>query len=183
MELFNGDLDNLVTPINMQLWRELMEKTNNDYRESEYLLQGFETGFSLEYEDPLNRKDMSHNIPFRDGVGSPSEMWEKMIKEVRAGRFAGPFDEIPFEHYVQSPIGLVPKANGETRLIFHLSYDFKNHRSVNASIPKEKCTVKYRDLDHALKSILKLLKDYPNACIVFGICDLKSAFCLVPLKR
>ena len=43
--------------------------------------------------------------------------------------------------------------------------------------------VKYRDLDHALKSILKLLRDYPNACIVFGICDLKSAFRLVPLKR
>ena len=32
------------------------------------------------------------------------------MKEVKAKRFAGPFKNIPFENYIQSPIGLVPKS-------------------------------------------------------------------------
>ena len=61
------------------------------------------------------------------------------MKEVELGRFAGPYDEPPFEHFVQSPIGLVPKDKGlKTRLIFHLSYP-KDGESVNSGIPKEFC--------------------------------------------
>ena len=45
------------------------------------------------------------------------------MKEVKEGRYAGPFESIPFDSYIQSPIGLVPKDGGkDTRLIFHLSY-------------------------------------------------------------
>ena len=52
----------------------------------------------------------------------------KLVKKVNLGRYAGPFLNIPFKNYVQSPVGLVPKAGNKTRLIFHLSYDFKFHR-------------------------------------------------------
>ena len=63
------------------------------------------------------------------------------MKEVSLGRYAGPYDEPPFEHFAQSPIGLVPKDKGKkTRLIFHLSYP-RNGDSVNSGIPKESCTV------------------------------------------
>ena len=51
----------------------------------------------------------------------------------------GLFETIPFENFIQSPIGLVPKAGSDqTRLIFHLSYDFKSEgfKSVNAHTPK-----------------------------------------------
>ena len=45
------------------------------------------------------------------------------MKEVKLKRFAGPFESSPFEDFIQSPVGLVPKDNGkDTRLIFHLSY-------------------------------------------------------------
>ena len=45
------------------------------------------------------------------------------MKEIAEKRMAGPFEDIPFEHFIQSPIGLVPKDGGKkTRLIFHLSY-------------------------------------------------------------
>ena len=65
------------------------------------------------------------------------------MKEMALGQVAGPYDWVPFENYVQSPIGLVPKDGGmKTRLIFHLSYDFSDFRSVNHYIPREKCTVK-----------------------------------------
>ena len=83
------------------------------------------------------------------------------MKEVKAKRVAGPFLKPPFKNYTQSPIGLVPKkASGsdQTRLIFHLSYDFKENglHSVKYFTPKEKCSVKYKDLDYTVRMYLKL---------------------------
>ena len=113
------------------------------------------------------------------------------MKEVKLKRYAEPFNDIPYKNYVQSPIGLVPKAGGKTRLIFHLSYDFKRTRneSVNAYTRDEVCTVKYRDLDYAVCQSLRLLKEIDTATasdqpksIWYGISDLESAFCILPLK-
>ena len=86
-------------------------------------------------------------------------MWNKIMKEVKLGRCAGPFDRIPFESYIQSPLGLVPKAGGQTRLIFHLSYNFGEkweQKSLNFHTPEHLCTVKYRDLDYTVRTCLKL---------------------------
>ena len=61
------------------------------------------------------------------------------MNEVKERWYAGPYEEscIPMKWYVQSPIGLVPKAENKKRLIFHLSYDFnKEDRSVNACTPE-----------------------------------------------
>ena len=109
-------------------------------------------------------------------------MWNKIMKEVSLKRYAGPFTEIPFKNYVQSPIGLVPKAENQTRLIFHLSYDFPSgNKSVNHYTPQHKCTVKYRDLDHAVINALRLLRMYKEAtnkegCLWYSKTDIKSAF-------
>ena len=47
------------------------------------------------------------------------ELWNKVMKEVELGRYVGPVERPPFDSYVQSPIGLVPKDKGlKTRLIF-----------------------------------------------------------------
>ena len=66
------------------------------------------------------------------------------------------------QRFIQSPLGLVPKDNGkQTRLIFHLSYDFgieDDKKSVNFHTPDEICTVQYRDLDHAIRTCLALIK-------------------------
>ena len=86
-------------------------------------MDGFTNGFDLMYQGPYDRQDRSKNIPLKPHIGNATDLWEKMIKEVQLKRFAGPLEEIPWNHYVQSPIGLVPKSNGDTRLIFHLSYD------------------------------------------------------------
>ena len=107
------------------------------------------------------------------------------MKEVGHSRYAGPFrfEDIPFQNFIQSPIGLVPKAGNQTRLIFHLSYDFKNgNSSLNYHTPKELCSVKYKDLDYALDLCLRLLKKHgKNAIIFFGKTDQKSAFRLIPV--
>ena len=128
-------------------------------------MDGFRHSFDLGYRGPLLRRDTSQNIPI--SVGFEEEIWNKLLNEVEWGRHAGPFTDIPFEYYVQSPVGLVPKAGNKTRLIFHLSYDFgkeqdenwESKRSVNYFIPEEHCSVKYNDLDYAVWSILHMLSD------------------------
>ena len=180
----NFNLTDICTTVKVSRLRKMLKASNYDRTESSYLLQGFQKGFDLEYQGDWFRNDTSHNLPFKDGVGDAVELWEKMIKEVKLGRFAGPFSKIPFQHYVQSPVGLVLKSNGQTRLIFHLSYDFPNgNKSINHHIPHEACMVQYRDLDYAVKQCLKLLKQNPSTKLWFGISDLKSAFCLVSLKK
>ena len=80
------------------------------------------------------------------------------MKEVKLGCYAEPFEEIPFDSYIQSPIGLVPKDGGkQTRLIFHLSYtrSGEEKESVNACTPPESCKVKYCDFDMAIKRCLE----------------------------
>ena len=123
-----------------------------------FLHQGFTRGFDLSYEGPKQRQSRSQNIPFT--VGNEIILWNKIMKEVQANRVAGPYKSIPFDNFIQSPIGLVPKVGGDgTRLIFHLSYDFKKEdlKSVNFFTPKEKCSVQYRNLDFAVKTFLDLI--------------------------
>ena len=92
-------------------------------------------------------------------VGSETVLWNKVMKEVQKKHFAGLFKSIPYENFIQSPIGLVPTDNGkDVRLIFHLSYPRKlkgePHTSRNANTPKEDCTVNYTEFDTAMQLCL-----------------------------
>ena len=99
------------------------------------------------------------------------------MKEVQAKRYTGPFDRVPFTNFIQSPIGLVPKDKGKkTRLIFHLSYPKHKNTSVNAGIPKEKCSVKYPDFDLAVQMCLRA----GRRCKM-GKSDISMAFRNVPM--
>ena len=126
-------------------------KYNED--ETNFLCHGFKYGFDLGYEGPTNLRQFSPNLKLR--VGSRIELWNKVMKEVKLQRYAGPYaEEPPFENFIQSPIGLVPKDGGKsTRLIFHLSYprDAKRRFSINANTPASKCTVKYPDFNEAIQ--------------------------------
>ena len=64
------------------------------------------------------------------------------MKEVQLKRYAGPYGDIPYEYYIQSPIGLVPKDGGkDVQLIFHLSHPRSGTTSLNANTPKDVCVV------------------------------------------
>ena len=103
-----------------------------------FLEDGLTNGFDIGYEGPQERCSTADNIPFT--VGNEVELWNKLMKEVKLGRVAGPFEKVPFENYIQSPIGLVPKAGSDqTRLIFHMSYDFKKEKlDQSIIIPQKK---------------------------------------------
>ena len=120
----------------------------------------------------------SDNLKFR--VGNPIILWNKVMKEVKLKRFPGPYKKPPFEHFIQSPIGLVPKDGGkETRLIFHLSHPRNQKRkSVNANIPAEKCRVKYVEFDDAVR---QCMEEGVNCHISKS--DMKSAFRNLGLRK
>ena len=142
------------------------------------------------YRGPQNRRNLSSNIPIR--VGSKLEMWNKVMAEVRVGRYAGPYllHELPFNSWVQSPIGLVPKLGNLTRLIFHLSFDFGDaieQKLINFHTPDRLCSIKYKDLDYAVKMCLNLKNKMekagqPNHPIFLTKTDLQNAFRLLPVK-
>ena len=117
------------------------------------------------------------NLKFR--CGTPTETWNKIMVEVRDGRYAGPFDKPPFKNYIQSPVGLVLKDNGKkTHLIFHLSYP-RNGDSVNSGIPKQKCTVRYPDFEDAIR--LCLAESETGFCHI-SKSDMSMVFRNVPLR-
>ena len=138
----------------------MLSKAGYPANKIHFIHSGFTKGFDIQYHGPVDRQSTSDNIPLT--VGTKTDLWNKLMKEVGLKRVAGPFEKIPYENFIQSPVGLVPKVGSDqTRLIFHLSYDFKNKglRSVNHYTPKELCSVRYRDLDYAVHTFLKLCQD------------------------
>ena len=115
------------------------------------------------------------------------------MKEVKEKRYAGPYEEPPFDNFIQSPIGLVPKDGGKkTRLIFHLSHPKKGTTSVNHNTPEELSTVKYKDFDEAVRLCLRLWKkkEFENNKefgermfkLMAGKSDLSNAFRNLPIN-
>ena len=146
----NFDTETLVTPVKTEQFERLLQQTGYPTEKSKFLIEGFKNGFSLGYQG--NRKVQMTSKNLKLTVGSHTELWNKVIKEVQLKRYAGPFEEIPFKYYIQSPIGLVPKdGETKTRLIFHLSYPRGTGTSVNANTPEELTTVKYPDFDEAVR--------------------------------
>ena len=147
-----------MTPIKVDIYADYLMATKFLRNKAKFLIEGFKKGFDIGYRGSQKRRELSNNIPIK--VGSHDDMWSKLMKEVKLGRHAGPFTDIPYQYYMQSLIGLVPKAGNQTRLIFHLSFDFgkeDNRKSLNFHTPDEICSVKYKDLDYAIKTCLNLL--------------------------
>ena len=117
-------------------------------------------------------------------IGDETVLWNKVMGEVKAKRYAGPYKQIPFKNYIQSPIGLVPKDGGtKTRLIFHLSHprlSKRNQRklSVNAITPPELIKVKYPDFNEGVRLCLETGLDCAAAKS-----DMSSAFRHLPIAK
>ena len=110
LEFRNLDMNHIITPVNAAKLRALSKESGYDNKKSDYLCRGFSEGFSLKFEGPQNVKKTAPNLKLR--VDLKIELWNKVMVEVKAGRYAGPFEQIPFDSYIQSPIGLVPKDKG-----------------------------------------------------------------------
>ena len=153
----NFDLSMVITPVDAVKLRDLLIESEYSSEEIQFLYEGFTKGFDIGYWGPI--KGVARKAPnLRLRVGSETIVWNKIIKEVKKGRFAGPFrDKPPFDDFIQSPSRLVPKGDGsDTQLIFHLSYPRVGGFSINSETPRELCLVKYCDFSQAVRACLKL---------------------------
>ena len=174
----NFNLNSIITPVDVSELTRLLHLTNYDEEETSFLTNGFDEGFDLGYRGPVNIQQNSKNLKFV--IGNKTELWNKVMKEVKEKRYAGPYSKLPFENYIQSPIGLVPKDGGQkTRLIFHLSHprDTTKGVSVNGNTPEEMTRVTYSDFDDAVRLCLA---EGPGCMI--GKSDMTSAFRHFPIK-
>ena len=171
----NLDEENLVSPVNPTYFEELLKESNYDERKTKFIVNGFKNGFTLEYRGPTKIKLTSPNLKL--SIGDEIDLWNKVMKEVKLKPYAGPFKTIPFENYIQSPIGLVLKDNGKNmQLIFHLSYPrTANSPSVNANTPKELCKVRYPDITDAIRMCIDEAGDAKRPVYV-ARSDISAAF-------
>ena len=175
----NYDLTNIYTPVNADRLESLLNETHYDHNKTRTIVNGFRNGFDLGYRGPKKLQQKSPNLKFV--IGNQTELWNKVMDEVKLKRFAGPFDTIPYKYFIQSPIGLVPKEGGKkTRLIFHLSYprNSDDSVSVNNQTPESLCKVKYQDFDKAVKLCIRQGK----SCFA-GKSDFTAAFRHLPIHR
>ena len=108
----NFNLDTIVILVNTKNLLRLLVEVNYDKQKTEWLVNSFEHGFDLCYKGNRDQQRNAPNLKLR--IGDETDLWNKVMKEVKAKRYAGPFEKVPFECYVQSPIGLVPKDGGRS---------------------------------------------------------------------
>ena len=94
----NFDLKNIITPIKVDVFEKLLKESGYDPGKTRFLVEGFRSGFLLEYAGPTDRQDEAKNIPLR--VGSQTDLWNKIMKEVKLKRYAGPFKRPPYTSYI-----------------------------------------------------------------------------------
>ena len=180
--LVNWDLEEIHSLVDVGKLESMLKQSNYHPGEIAFLVNGFKEGFSIQYQGPVDRRSSSPNITF--SVGNSQILWDKLIKEIQLKWVAGRFETIPFNHYIQSPVGLIPKDEGtKTRLIFHLSYNFgKQEKSLNFHTPKEVCMVKYKDLDQVVCICLEMAECSLTKTVLLAKSVLRSAFRLIPLS-
>lgn len=138
----------------------------------DYIAKGFKEGFSLEYVGPRRAREAGNLASTKQ---APEILQGKIKKELEAGRIAGPFAYPPLPTLQVSPVGLIPKKDGDYRVIHHLSYP--DHNSINDFIPPELCSVSYASIDDAAEMIHNL-----GQGALLAKSDIKSAFRLLPIS-
>lgn len=170
-------MESIVTPVQPRVLLELLEATNYPQEETQFLVNGFTEGFPLHYKGNTQRKTTANNLKIR--VGSAMDMWNKVMTEVKNKRYAGPYRHgPPYKYFIQSPIGLVPKQGGKTRLITHMSWPHGD--SVNSNIPDDLCSTQYPSFQEAIQMLMKIA---PSGPLFIGKVDCKNAFRVIPFRK
>ena len=144
----------------------------HDFHKAQYLIEGFTYGFKLGVQGQIQTKTYcNHNSV----LNAPGVVNTHLQKEMNLGRIAGPYSSPPFQPFVISPLGLVPKKEvGEFRLIHDLSYP--RQQSVNSHIPDELRHVHYETLD----DLVELVKIHGRGSLI-AKADIESAFRIIPI--
>ncbi|XP_053544942.1 uncharacterized protein LOC128635859 [Bombina bombina] len=144
-----------------------------DREMAEFLQAGLAYGFRIPVRKLVCLPFAVHNL--KSAYQFPEVLQEKIDKEVRLGRMAGPFLSPPLENLVVSPLGIVPKREpGKFRLIQHLSHPKGN--SLNNALDEADTSVAYQSFESALAIVRSLGGEAEMAKV-----DIESAFRLLPI--
>ncbi|CAG2196116.1 unnamed protein product [Mytilus edulis] len=121
------------------------------------LIQGFTFGFKI--NSLLDKKVDKFPSNHKSARENPDAVNLKLNKEIMKGRIKGPFDEPPFDKFICSPLGLIPKKeSGSFRLIHDLS--FPKGDSVNFWTPPEYTSVSYQNIE----TVIELVQEHGFNC-------------------
>lgn len=138
----------------------------------QFLVNGFRYGFRVGF---VGERRAAQSPNLKSALEQPQAVRYKLLKELAAGRIRGPFPRPPFQEFVCSPLGIVPKkVPSEFRLIQHLSYPYGS--SVNDFIPERTSSVRYASISDAIMVIKQL-----GAGCFMAKTDIKSAFRIIPI--
>ena len=159
----------LPTPIKVNKLISILE--GYDVIKLKFRREGFTFGVRLGFVG-LPDTILSKNHKSTDLL--PEVINEFISKGQLEGRIAGPFASPPFEPFVSSPLGVVPKSEpGKYRVIHDLS--FPRHNSVNLRIPTENSQVQYDSID----TITQLVIQFGQGALMAKT-DIKDAFWIIP---
>lgn len=158
------------TPINSAILAHELSGYPNDLYS--YIVDGFTFGFSIgctTFTPPAYSNNHA-SILRNKTVGR-----EKISKELKLGRIAGPFSAPPFHDLVCSPLGLVPKKTpNEYRIIHDLS--FPEGASVNNHIPPSHSSVQYESIENEINLVKQFGRNSSMAKM-----DIKDGFRNIPI--
>jgi len=165
----------LRTPLKHDRWAALLTEHPNQ-EEVQEVLNFIKEGARIHFEPSPDSQIPIYNsdINLTSARDDPETINQFIKDELALNRIAGPFSSPPFPQYQVSPLGVVPKEGGKSRVIFHLS--FPNGLSVNDSIPKLEC--KLGSFDSALEKI-----NQAGPGTLLAKVDIKSAFRLIPVHN
>ena len=81
MQYHNDDLDTIITPVDANKFGELLQKSGYEYEKTQFLVEGFSKGFSLEVDGELKGQFTAANLKLQ--IGSKAELWNKVMNEVK----------------------------------------------------------------------------------------------------
>ena len=165
----------LPTPIRSDRLNKLLV----GYPKAQLFKDGFEKGFLFDFrgnETPLNSTNSL------SAMANAEEVTKKIEHELKMGRLAGPYDNVPCDNFKCFPLALrekfptpPPHLPKKYRLLHNMSYPY-NEDSVNFNIPKTSSTVQYANIQSA---IWQIQKHSPKAFMAKA--DISDAFRLLPL--
>lgn len=157
-----------------------LQKRLKGYMFHDYILEGFSRGFRIGVDE--RSVDMLKLGKIRKSTASvrfADELVDKLNTELKAGRVLGPYDDLPCDNLVISPLYVIEKSTpGKYRLIHHLSSP--RGRSVNDCIVDNMKTVQYC----SLLDVARYIHDQGlGANIYMAKMDLKDAYRCVPIHK
>ena len=160
----------LPTPIKIKPLETYLDGCPN----KEYIVSGFQNGFSLHFDGVQQRLTSENSI----SANHKPEIIEQSIQhELTLNRISGPHNNPPLPNFKSSPISLREKKDsGKFRMLHNLSYPY-NDSSVNENIPREFATISYPSIKDAINAIHQC-----QPLPYMAKSDISEAYRLVPVS-